>query len=305
MFEMVAIGNPVFDIIITPYIKTNGRVLSGCSTNAALTYGKLGGSAALVGRVGNDYIKDLVEISGQYNVKAFPLPSKVTGGFYLKYIDERMSKRELRVINTAGIIRFEEIPGEALEADAFILGPILKEIDLDFVKRLINEREDALIFVDPQGLIRGVRKERVILSVNDDVYKIIKLTNITKPNEHEAEALFPGKNPAEAAKAIFKLNNFVGIVTVAERGSYVAFKGGVFHIPAYRTKEQDPTGCGDIYAGAFVYYYLRNEDIVESAAFASAAASFKVETTGPHFPMKRKEVEQRFERILEGIKKVD
>ena len=29
---ITAVGNPVYDLIVTPHISTDGRVLSGCST---------------------------------------------------------------------------------------------------------------------------------------------------------------------------------------------------------------------------------------------------------------------------------
>ncbi|HHC18792.1 MAG TPA: ribokinase, partial [Euryarchaeota archaeon] len=32
-YEVVAIGNPVYDIIVTPSAKSRGRILSGCSIN--------------------------------------------------------------------------------------------------------------------------------------------------------------------------------------------------------------------------------------------------------------------------------
>jgi len=52
MYDLVAIGNPVYDEIITPYVRTEGRVLSGCSTNACLAAKKLGlENVALIGCV--------------------------------------------------------------------------------------------------------------------------------------------------------------------------------------------------------------------------------------------------------------
>ena len=48
----------MYDEIITPYIQTKGRVLSGCSTNACLAAKKLGLSkVALIGCIGRDYEK--------------------------------------------------------------------------------------------------------------------------------------------------------------------------------------------------------------------------------------------------------
>jgi len=305
MYDIAAIGNPVFDIIITPYVKTNGRVLSGCSTNAALAVGKLGGYASLIGKVGADHMDELVKVASKYNVEAFPLLSKETGGFYLRYIDERMNDRELRVLGIAEPISFSEIDRKALEAHGIVLGPILKEISLDFVHELREELDDVFIIVDPQGLIREIIGGKILRRANKEAYEVIKITNVTKPNEHEAEVLFPGMKPYEAAKKIYELNGVAGIVTVAEKGSYIAFEKGVFHIPAYRTIERDPTGCGDVYAGAFLYRYLKTGDFLESAIFASAAASFMVEDTGPHFNLNSSEVEKRVAVINEDVRKIE
>lgn len=304
MFDVVAIGNPVYDIIITPHVRTEGRVLSGCSTNAALTVGKLGGSAALVGKIGRDFRENFVQVSRKYGVTPFPLDSRETGGFYLRYTDERMNDRELRVLGIADEIMFHEIPREALDAKSVVLGPILKEISLEFVKSLMNEDDDLIVIVDPQGLIREIVNGKVVRVPNKDAYEIIKLTHITKPNEHEAEVLFPGMSMPKIAKKIYEYNNIAGIVTVADKGSYIAFNKGIYHVPAYRTIERDPTGCGDVYAGAFAYYYIRNQDLLESAIFASAAASFMVENTGPDFFINLSKVIERFEILQENVEKV-
>ncbi|MEX0569362.1 MAG: ribokinase, partial [Candidatus Njordarchaeota archaeon] len=72
-YIMAALGNPVFDIIETPYIRTNGRVLSGCSVNAALTIGKLGGKSIVIGTVGADYHEEMINKLKQYNVDSFTL----------------------------------------------------------------------------------------------------------------------------------------------------------------------------------------------------------------------------------------
>ena len=49
-----AFGNPVYDEIRTPHVKTDGRVLSGCSTNFALALARLGRKVTLVGSIGAD-----------------------------------------------------------------------------------------------------------------------------------------------------------------------------------------------------------------------------------------------------------
>ena len=71
MFDLVGIGNPVYDSIVTPLSKTNGRVLSGCSTNACLASKKLGlARVGLVGSVGHDYEDRFREDLTRYGIEA-------------------------------------------------------------------------------------------------------------------------------------------------------------------------------------------------------------------------------------------
>ena len=80
---ITAIGNPVYDYIKTQKIETDGRVLSGCSTNAALALTKLGEKVRLVGAVGNDFKAKFIEKLKSYNIEPVIVPSKGTGGFSL------------------------------------------------------------------------------------------------------------------------------------------------------------------------------------------------------------------------------
>ena len=50
---ITAIGNPVYDYIKTQKVNTEKRILSGCSTNAALALSKMGENVKLVGAVGD------------------------------------------------------------------------------------------------------------------------------------------------------------------------------------------------------------------------------------------------------------
>ena len=88
MAAIVAIGNPVYDAITTPYIATGGRVLSGGSTNGGLALARLGHRVALVGNVGPDYAERLHEDARRYGIVPYLGTSAQTGGFRLIY-DQR------------------------------------------------------------------------------------------------------------------------------------------------------------------------------------------------------------------------
>jgi len=305
-YIMAALGNPVFDIIETPYIRTNGRVLSGCSVNAALTIGKLGGKSIVIGTVGADYHEEMINKLKQYNVDSFTLLSKQTGGFFLRYLDSSMNDRLLKILGHADKIDIKKIPTEILEkSKSFLFGPILDELNLRSVEYIANKYKEKLIIVDPQGFIRVIDGNVIRREYTPDILDIIRLSDIFKPNEHEAEVIFGDMPFEKAVRKITKLGADTGIITLAERGALVSFDNKVFKVPAFSTVARDPTGCGDVFAGAFTYYMLKYNDPLESTAFACATASFMVETTGPDFDIRKKDLDERFNTILNDIKKVD
>jgi len=127
---------------------------------------------------------------------------------------------------------------------------------------------------------------------------VVRLADYVKPNEVEAR-LMTGLRPEEAARELVRWGAKVGIVTLADRGSLVACgDGAVYRVPAYRTRAVDPTGAGDVYAGAFIYKLLEGSSVLEAALFASAVASIKVEHVGPDFPVTRGEGERRYRALV-------
>lgn len=297
-FDLVGIGNPVYDIIVTPWTKTDGRVLSGCSTNACLAAKRLGMErVGLVGCIGPDFARRFAD-----DMKNFHLESRMevggttTGGFQLIY-DEN-GNRTLDVLGVAGKITPENFPKEFLDAEWILIGPILGEVDLELL-HFIRSSSSASIFLDPQGLIRVVgRDKRIVHRCNKDEFdEISRLVDFVKPNEHESETITGEKDPVLALQRLREVGKRVPIVTLAERGSLLMNGDRLYRIPPYPTHAIDPTGAGDVYAGSFITEYKRSGSFPEAALFASAAASIMVEQSGPDFNMPLSKVQERKEMI--------
>ncbi|MGC8838496.1 MAG: PfkB family carbohydrate kinase [Anaerolineae bacterium] len=298
---IVAIGNPVYDEIQTPFVRTEARVLSGCSTNACLVLRKLGyKDVCLVGNIGPDFRepfeRDMARFGLAYEVRLSPQ----TGGFRLVY--NHTGDRTLDVLGVAGPVRHLPTRWEGVEFVLF--GPILQEVDLDLIRQ-VRERTDAPLFLDPQGLLREQVGGRIVHRPHPQMAEIVPLFHVVKANEHEAEVMtgiHPRRDPHGAVQAIYDMGCAMAIVTLAEAGS-VVYDGRTFYdIPAYATVARDPTGAGDSYAGAFIYRYLQTEHPLENlwsiACFASAVASVMVEYTGPDFPLTLEEAERRTQVLL-------
>ncbi|MDH7564022.1 MAG: PfkB family carbohydrate kinase [Candidatus Bathyarchaeota archaeon] len=294
VYDLVAIGNPVYDVIFTPYIQTDGRVLSGCSTNACLAAAKLGmKNVALIGSIGKDYYSRFLNDLDKYGIKSPKIKiSQETGGFKLVY--PTVGDRTLEVLGVAGKITAEDVPEECLDARYILIGPILQEVDLHLV-RFLKENTKAKIFLDPQGLVRKIGFQNRVLydSRKETMKEIVSLVDFVKPNEHEAVVITETDDPAASVKILSEWGAPVAIVTLAERGSIVLSEGEIAKIPPYETIAPDPTGAGDVYAGSFIYEHSRTGEVLASCLFASAGASIMVEHTGPDFPMTDQKVRRR------------
>ncbi len=290
---ITGIGNPVFDLIETPYLKTDGRVLSGCSTNACLALTKLGKKTALIGRIGKDFDAVFRKEMDRFGIEYAVEESEVSGGFKLIYYDKH-GNRTLDVLGDAGAIDF--FPEKYAESDWILFGPILQELDLEYVE-IVKARSRAKIFVDPQGFLRRIDKEgRITHEKTKEIEKIASLSTVFKPNEMECKVLTgidPRVDYETPAKVLKEWGPEIVIITLAEEGSVIYDGKTMYRIPAFETLAKDSTGAGDTYAAGMIYAIDKGYDWYEAGCFAGCVSSVMIENTGPDFPLTVQEAERR------------
>ena len=296
---ILALGNPVYDYIETRQIKTDGRVLSGCSTNAALALTRLGRRVTLVGSIGNDFAAAFAADMDRYGIIASPRPSHATGGFSLIYYDD-FGNRHLDLLGRADAI--DEVGDTLLgEAEAVLVGPILKEISFELI-RDIRRRFAGLLFCDPQGLLRGAGENgRIYHEKPDGIEEILALFDIVKPNELEARVLTGIDcrcDPFAAARTIQGWGPKLVIVTLAELGSIIYDGREFIEIPPYEVDLVDATGAGDTYMAGFTHAFVNGEPLRSCGTFASCVSSIMIEQVGPGFALTEAAVRARQETLL-------
>lgn len=297
---ITAIGNPVYDYIKTRCIDTKERILSGCSTNAALALTRMGKKVRLVGSVGSDFKERFASELDRFGIESAITPSDQTGGFSLIYYDD-FGNRTLDLIDRAASIDNLE-PEWYTGSEAVLIGPILGEVSFEMIAE-IRSKYDGLFFCDPQGLIRGVdEKGRIHHEKIDGIEKVLGHFDIVKPNEVEGKVLTGidcRDNPFEAARIIHSWGPKIVIVTLAELGS-VIFDGNEFiEIPPYEVDAVDPTGAGDTYMAGFTFEYLKTGgNLRQAGCFASCTSSIMIENVGPGFEMNEAMIRSRQERLL-------
>lgn len=299
---ILALGNPVYDYIETKKIKTDGRILSGCSTNAALALSRLGRELTLVGSVGEDFSESFLTDMKGYGIEARALPSQESGGFSLVYYDD-FGNRHLDLLGRAEPIT--DIDDDLLaKAEAVLIGPILREVSFDLI-RDIRRRFGGLFFCDPQGLLRGAGEDgRIYHDKPEGIEEILGLFDIVKPNELEGRVLTGidcRRDPFEAARIIKSWGPKLVIVTLAELGSIIYDGRNFYEIPPYEIDLVDSTGAGDTYMAGFTHARLNGEDIRGCGTFASCVSSIMIEQVGPDFVLTEEQVRERQKSLLAKI----
>jgi sugar/nucleoside kinase (ribokinase family) len=296
-----AIGNPVYDYIKTPRVDTKQRILSGCSTNAALVLAKLGKPVRLIGAVGDDFKSHFVADLTKYGIEPEIHPSRETGGFSLIYYDA-FGNRTLDLLGRAANI--DRLDMNSLrESEAILIGPILGEISFDAI-RDIRKNCAGLFFCDPQGLLRNADDSgRIYHEKTQGIENALGQFDIVKPNELEGKVLTGidcRKDPYEAARIIKSWGPKIVIVTLAELGSVIYDGNTFFDIPPYEIDLIDATGAGDTYMAGFTFEYLKTGgDLKRAGCFASATSSIMIENVGPDFVMTEAMIRHRQAKLLQ------
>jgi 1D-myo-inositol 3-kinase len=91
----------------------------------------------------------------------------------------------------------------------------------------------------------------------------------------------------------------IAVMTQGARGCIVYANGEKRQVHGYPAREVEPTGAGDVFAGAFLVRLEETNDPFESARFANATASFCVEAPGITGIATRAQVEERLKAFPE------
>lgn len=198
------------------------------------------------------------------------------------------------VRGVAPAIRAQDVPeewrGPASGVEIVHIGPVAQECQLE----LATLFPDALIGVTPQGFLRrwDNPEKRVEAIEWADAQKWLPLVDALILS---IEDLPPGERGQELLRGYVAQCRLV--VCTQGPGGCIVFQGGeAERVPAYPALEVDPTGCGDVFAAAFLLHLRRTADPSAAARFANAAASCNIEKPGATGVPTLAEVESRLNR---------
>jgi ribokinase len=127
--------------------------------------------------------------------------------------------------------------------------------------------------------------------------ELLRRVSILTPNETETElltgiAVTDEESAARAAEKLREMGPQTVIITLGDRGAFVASGSSRRLVPGFQVTAVDTTGAGDIFNGALAVALGEGRPLLESVSFANAAAAISVTRFGaqPSAPM-RKEID--------------
>lgn len=144
----------------------------------------------------------------------------------------------------------------------------------------------------------------------DDIPQVVAGITAFLPSEEDCYSLFEGKTRdlKEIAAALAAYGCEFVAIKRGEKGVllYEHVSHAFWEIPAYPVQPVDPTGVGDAFCGGFLAGLRMKYDPLEAALMGSVSASFKIQGTGPFYPMDALEelVNARLEILREKATKV-
>lgn len=310
-FDVVAVGNAIIDILqATPedlliqeaiakgsmtlidenradYLTRlfDGAVLAagGSAANTMTGVASFGGSAAYIGKVGDDQLGARFIEEFRAAGVAFDTPPRAGPPGTARCLIA-VTPDGQRSMNTY-------LGASSLLEPTDIDAALIKSGAIVFLEGYLFDRDEAKAAFVKAAEIAASAGRKVALTLSDlfcverhrDSFKhlVQAHVDILFANEHEILALYQTNQLETALEAAERACRLVA-VTRSETGSVICAGGERIKVaPAPVAKVIDTTGAGDLYAAGFLFGFARGKTLAECGALASLAAAEVISHMGP------------------------
>ncbi len=272
--SLLVVGSLALDTIETPFGKAE-RTLGGSATFISVAASYFVQPVRLVGVVGGDFPKIELEYFEEREIDLEGLQIIEEGKtfhWHGKY-DYDLNSRESLVTELNVFADFDPVVPESFKKSRYLC---LGNINPELQKKVFQQMESPkLIVADTMNFWISGKKDALI--------DVLKHINVFIINDSEARELSEEANLFKAAKKIQSFGPKIVIIKKGEHGALLFYENELFSAPAYPLESiYDPTGAGDSFAGGFIGYIAKTDDISfenmkRAVIFGSTIASFCVE----------------------------
>jgi sugar/nucleoside kinase (ribokinase family) len=283
--SLLIVGTMAFDALETPFGKVD-RIIGGSGVYAAWAASNFTKPVKQVSIVGGDFPNEEITALKERGVE-FEGVEVVPDGksfFWSGRYHMDMNTRDTLVTDLNVLAQFDpKIPESYQGVEYVMLGNLAPAVQIKVLEQL--KKRPKLIIMDTMNFWMDIAM--------DDLKKTLGMVDLLMVNDSEARQLSGEYSLVKAARKIQAMGPKYLIIKKGEHGALLFYNDQIFSAPALPLEDVfDPTGAGDTFAGGFIGYLSRINDIsFESMKAAviigSAMASYCVEKFGP---MRMKEI---------------
>ena len=272
--SLLTVGTVAFDDIKTPFGHAE-KVIGGACTYISWAASYFTDDIRLTSIVGADFPQAEIDQLQSRGVSMEGLKVVADGKtfFWAGEYHQNMNQRDTLQTDLNVLDDFDpELPDSYKDSKYIMLGNLTPDIQIRVVEQLSAPK---LLVLDTMNFWMDIARDRLKVAIS----KIDVLTI----NDEEARQLSGEYSLVRAAEKIFEMGPKTLIIKKGEHGALLMSPGETFYCPALPLAEvKDPTGAGDTFAGGFMGYLAKTDDISfdnmkRAVVHASAMASFCVE----------------------------
>ncbi len=277
--SLITVGTMAFDAIETPFGKTD-KIVGGSATYVAYAASNFVKPVQQISIIGYDFPEEEMEELRSRGVEmdGVEVVKDKRSFFWSGRYHEDMNSRDTLVTDLNVLADFDpKVPDSYQGSEFLMLGNLAPKIQMNVIQEL--KHRPKLIVMDTMNFWME--------SAMSELRIVLKYVDMLLVNDAEARQLTGHFSLVKAAKVIMEMGPKYVIIKKGEHGALLFHDDKVFYAPALPLEEVfDPTGAGDTFAGGFIGYLAKTNDISfdnmkRAIIVGSAMASFCVEKFGP------------------------
>ncbi|MBL0911132.1 MAG: sugar kinase [Bacteroidia bacterium] len=299
--SLLVIGTVAFDNLETPFGKED-MVVGGAATYASLAASYFRNNTKIVSVVGEDFPQSFLDTfrAKGIDIEGIQIKKGEKSFFWAGKYHMDMNTRDTLDTQLNVLATFDPVvPASYQNADYLLLGNLMPKLQ----KRVLEQMQHRpkLVVMDTMNFWME--------TAWDDLIDMLGRIDVLTINDEEARILSKEYSLVKAAKKIMAMGPKYLIIKKGENGALLFHKNEVFYAPALPLEEVfDPTGAGDSFAGGFIGYLAKTDNISfenmkRAIIYGSALASFTVEKFGTRrlLEISDAEVEERLQDFVDLV----
>lgn len=297
--KIVVVGSVALDSIKTPFGEVN-EVLGGSATHFALA-ASFFAEVGVVAVVGSDFSKSYLKFFADHKIDTAGLVFKDGKTFRWRgYYEYDLNQAHTLETQLNVFENFQPLLPEVYKAVDYLF---LANIDPVLQLNVLNQVNDPkLVVSDTMNFWINLKPE--------ELKKVISAVDFCFMNESEARQFCQTYSLMNSARKLLAYGPKAVILKKGEHGALLFTDNTHFSAPAFPLEEiKDPTGAGDSFAGGFIGWLAKTNDLTEAnirkaIVYGSVMASYNVEGFGTERlkSLTWEEIEERY-RFFQEITK--